>query len=96
MAGKATRTIYQFPISHFAEKARWCLDLLGPIVAPPESPWARIPSALPLDVQALRRELRARPGGQWVMERYRCDRARPFARRTEGATLREHERRDEP
>ena len=59
-------------------------SLLGPIVAPPESPWARIPSALPLDVQALRRELRARPGGQWVMERYRRDRSRPSARRTEG------------
>jgi glutathione S-transferase len=49
-------------------------SLFAPLVAPPESPYARIPSELPPEVFDMRRALRDRPAGKWVMERYRRDR----------------------
>lgn len=52
-------------------------SLLAPIVAPPESPYARAPIGLPTGVLALRRELRGRAAGEWVMARYRNDRRSP-------------------
>jgi glutathione S-transferase len=52
-------------------------SLFAPLVAPPESPYARIPSELPPEVHDMRRALRDRPAGKWVMERYRRDRRGP-------------------
>lgn len=49
-------------------------SLLGPLLGPPESPWA-LDLALP-KVRARREAARARPAGRWVMERYAHDRAR--------------------
>lgn len=48
--------------------------LLGPLLAPPESPWTMqvdVPEVL-----ALRERLRERPGGRWVLARYQRDRRR--------------------
>jgi hypothetical protein len=57
-SGAPERTLYQFPISHYSEKARWSLA----------------PSDLPPRVEDLRRAFRDRPAGRWVTERYRHDR----------------------
>ena len=47
-------------------------SLLGPLLAPPHSPWNfEIPIA---ELNTLRETLRARPGGRWVMQRYAQDR----------------------
>lgn len=54
-------------------------SLLAPLVAPPGSPWD-LPGAAPPVVQAAREALRARPAGQWVLERYRVDRPPSAAR----------------
>ncbi|HEX7671563.1 MAG TPA: glutathione S-transferase family protein [Polyangiaceae bacterium] len=48
-------------------------SLLGPLVGPPQSPWADLPDAPPA-VVARREEMRSRVAGQWVMERYARDR----------------------
>lgn len=49
-------------------------SMLGPVLAPHESPYSGTPVALPKAVAELREELRARPAGQWVAARYRHDR----------------------
>jgi glutathione S-transferase len=50
--------------------------LLGPLVAPPESPWAsmRTRPEVPESIRSLRASLSARPGWAWVEARYREDR----------------------
>src|SRR5262249_26250154 len=47
--------------------------LLGPLVAPPQSPWHTL-SAPPAAVIELREALCRRPVGQWVIQRYKSDR----------------------
>ncbi|MFI5299152.1 MAG: glutathione S-transferase family protein [Polyangiales bacterium] len=47
-------------------------SLLGPTVGAAESPWGRTPA--PASMIALREELRARPAGRWILERYAVDR----------------------
>ena len=39
-----------------------------PLIAPPNRPF--LPRSLPPEVMALREEMTARPGGQWVLETY--------------------------
>jgi glutathione S-transferase len=46
--------------------------LLGPLVAPPESPWSDL--EVPASVCDLREKVRARPAGRWVAARYASDR----------------------
>jgi glutathione S-transferase len=58
-------------------------SLFAPLVAPPESPYARTPSDLPPSVEAMGRALRDRPAGRWVMERYRLDRRRAGTSKSE-------------
>ncbi|MET0340114.1 MAG: glutathione S-transferase [Polyangiales bacterium] len=49
-------------------------SLLGPLLAPPESPWA---FDLPIpELTAQRDALRTRAAGRWVMRRYQSDRRR--------------------
>ncbi len=50
-------------------------SLLGPLVAPPGSPWAASVGApgVPAPVVALREELGGRPGWAWVVARYAGD-----------------------
>jgi glutathione S-transferase len=51
---------------------------LAAIVSPPESPYASEPGSISRAVAEVRRSIRERPAGKWVMERYRRD--RPSAR----------------
>jgi glutathione S-transferase len=52
-------------------------SLLGPLVAPPESPWAVMAGPrVPASITALRAELGPRPGWAWVLARYARDRRR--------------------
>ncbi|HEX4335629.1 MAG TPA: glutathione S-transferase [Polyangiaceae bacterium] len=51
-------------------------SLLGPLVAPPGSPWAG-EYALPAPIPPRREALRARPAGKWVAARYAKDRPLP-------------------
>ena len=51
---------------------------LAALVAPPDSPYASEPGSISRAVTELRRAMRERPAGRWVMERYRRD--RPKAR----------------
>jgi glutathione S-transferase len=55
-------------------------SLLGPLVAPPGSPWAATtaPERSPPSITAVRAELARRPGWAWVVARYAGDR-RPVA-----------------
>ena len=61
------------PSGHLAGDSFTVADLAGaamftPLLAPPQRPHS--PRSLPPAVQALREELTARPGGQWVFEMY--------------------------
>jgi glutathione S-transferase len=47
-------------------------SLLGPLVAPPESPWGEYP--IDPSLENARTEARARVAGRWIAERYACDR----------------------
>lgn len=49
-------------------------SLFAPLVAPPGSPYVAMLPSLPPYVDAVRRSLRERALGQWVVERYRRDR----------------------
>jgi glutathione S-transferase len=50
-------------------------SLYGPLVAPANSPWKERPGvAYPSAATELRAQVRARPGGQWVLRRYEQDR----------------------
>jgi glutathione S-transferase len=49
-------------------------SLLGPMLLPPESPWADATVAVPPVLAALRESIAQRVSGRWVLERYRRDR----------------------
>ena len=52
-------------------------SLLGPLMAPPGSPYeVRSTTAVPAELARLRAEVLARPAGQWVLRRYQEDRQR--------------------
>jgi glutathione S-transferase len=48
-------------------------SLLGPLVAPPSSPWP-LDQPVPASFEARREALRARPAGKWLLKRYEKDR----------------------
>lgn len=50
---------------------------LAAIVAPPGSPYESEPGSASAAVREMRRAMRERPAGRWVVERYRRDRPRP-------------------
>jgi glutathione S-transferase len=49
-------------------------SLLGPLVAPPSSPWP-LDQPVPASFEVRREALRSRPAGQWLLNRYAKDRA---------------------
>jgi glutathione S-transferase len=55
-------------------------SLLGPVIMPPESPWAGIPeTGLPRPMRRFREQALERAGGHWVLQRYEQDRHAPLA-----------------
>lgn len=53
-------------------------SLLGPLVAPPSSPWP-IDQPVPESFAARREALRGRPAGKWLLNRYTRDRPPAFS-----------------
>jgi glutathione S-transferase len=49
-------------------------SLLGPMLLPPESPWADASVAVPPVLAELRESIAPRVSGRWVLARYRADR----------------------
>ena len=49
-------------------------SLLAPMLGPPGTPWSADPEMA--ELRAMREQVRARPAGQWILERYAQDRRR--------------------